>query len=267
MDKFIGPDNLKFAPNAETIVAVALCIVLSIFLIIVGIIFKHADPTKRPKGIILLFDLAIEKLDNFVYTNMGSGFENFGGYLLGVILFLSSNFLIGLVGLPTPMTYLPIPLTLGLSTFVMIHVTSIRYTKWKYFKRYVEPFAVFLPVNLLSMWAPLLSLTLRLFGNALVGWVLLTLVNWALTSFSAVPGETFFIGIQSGQFVQSGNTFSHALDFLTVGVGTPLLHAYFDVFSTLIQTLVFISLTTLLIAQEKPDLEEVPTSLGSRKEI
>ncbi len=266
MDKFIGPDNLKFAPNAETIVTVFLCLSFSIFLIIVGIIFKHADPLKRPKGIVLLFDLAIEKLDAFVEKNMGPGFENFGGYLLGVIIFLSSNFLIGLIGLPTPMTYLPVPLTLGLSTFIMIHATSVRYTKWRYFKRYIEPFPVFLPVNLLSMWAPLLSLTLRLFGNALVGMVLLTLVNWALTSFTSVPQEAFFIGIKESQFIYQGNAFNHTLDIFTVGIATPILHAYFDVFGTCIQTLVFVSLTILFVAQEKPDLEEVPTSLGSRKE-
>ena len=252
MDKFIGPDNLKFAPNLETLIAVGMCLFFSILLIIVGIRFKHADYTKRPKGIILLGELAIEKLDGFVKTTMGPGFESFGGVLLGIIIFVVSNFIIGITGLPTPMAYLPVPLSLGLLTFLLIHITSVRYTKWRYFKRYVEPFPVFLPINLLSMWAPLLSLSLRLFGNALVGWVLLSLVNWGLEGASA----SLFGAVTPG-----------ATDLVFVPFATPILHAYFDAFSTYIQTLVFVFLTALFVAQEKPDTVEEETSIVSRKEI
>ena len=253
MGNLIGPQNLKFAPNLETLICLAICLVLSILLIIVGIIAKHADPKKRPRGLLLIADWAVEKMDGFVKDNMGDGFENFGGILIGIILFLFSNFIIGLTGLPTPMAYLPIPLSLGLTTFLMIHFTSIRFTKWRYFKRYVEPFPFFLPVNLLSMWAPLLSLSLRLFGNALVGWVLLTLVNWGLGNASnAIFGM--------GGFGTVGETF-------LVPIATPLLHAYFDIFSSFVQTLVFVFLTTLLVAQEKPDVDpQEEVAINSRKE-
>ena len=246
----IGPDNLKFAPNLETIICVALCLCLSIVFIIAGILAKHADYKKSPKGLLFVFDFAVEKLDGFTSDAMGKGFENFGGILLGIICFLFFNFIIGLTGLPTPMAYLPVPLSLGLFTFLMIHFTAIRENKFKYFKRFVDPFPVFLPANLLSMWAPLLSLTLRLFGNAVVGWVLISLINWALENASAM--------------ILMGSVGSPS-DLLLVPIATPLLHAYFDVFSTCIQTLVFTFLTALFVAQEKgePEEEEV---LGSRKE-
>lgn len=254
MGNLIGPENLKFAPNLETIVCVALCLVLAIFMIIVGAIARHADPKKRPKGILLVADWAVEKLDGFVEENMGEGFENFGGILLGIILFVFSNFIIGITGLPTPMAYLPVPLSLGLVTFLLIHFTAIRYNHWKYFKRYVEPFPFFLPINLLSMWAPLLSLSLRLFGNALVGWVLLTLVNWGL-------------GNASAQIFGAGLGFGTQGELFFVPIATPLLHAYFDVFSSFIQSLVFVFLTTLFVAQEKPEVDvEKETKLTSRKE-
>ncbi len=244
--------NLIFAPNLETIICVIICLAVSIFFIVVGCIAKHADPTKRPRGILLLMDWAVEKIDGFALTNMGKGFENFGGILLAIICFLSLNLLIGITGLPTPMAYLPVPLSLGLFTFLMIHATSVKYTKWKYFQRFVDPFPIFLPINLLSMWAPLLSLTLRLFGNALVGWVLLTLVNWGLENVSAM--------------IFSATTIEGPSALLLVPIVTPVLHAYFDAFSAFVQTLVFISLTALLVAQEKPDPVEAEISLGSRKE-
>ena len=102
---------------------------------------------------------------------------NFGGFIMGVAVYLFIAFIFGLTGLPSPVTYMAVPLSLGLTTFILIHVTSIRYTKWKYFKRYIDPIPIFLPINLISMWAPLLSLTLRLFGNAIAGWALLTIVE------------------------------------------------------------------------------------------
>ncbi len=236
MGDIYTPEKLQFNPNGETITCLLVCLFLCILFIYAGIRVKCSDPLKRPKGIVLLADWGIEKLDNFVKDLMGQGFENFGGILLGVICFLFCNMIIGITGLPSPMVYIPVPLSLGLVTFLLIHITSIRYTGWKYFKRYVDPLPVFLPINLLSMWAPLLSLTLRLFGNAIAGWVLLTLVDWALSgAMAAIP------------------------------FATPLLHAYFDVFSSYIQTLVFTFLTCLFVVQERPEIEE-PLTVGSRKE-
>lgn len=251
MGDLISEKNLIFAPNLETIICLAICFVVAVLFIIIGIIAKHADPTKRPKGLLLLAEWGVEKLDSFTMDTMGPGFENFGGILLAIICFLFLNMVIGITGLPTPMAYLPVPLSLGLLTFLMIHGTSIKYSHWGYFKRYVDPFPVFLPINLLSMWAPLLSLTLRLFGNALVGWVLLTLVNWGLENLSAI----LFSG-----------AIGSPTDLILVPFGTPLLHAYFDVFSSFVQTLVFVYLTSLFVAQEKPE-PEAELAVGSRKEI
>ena len=106
----------------------------------------------------------------------------FGGILLGIIPFMFISFTIGITGLPTPMNNLAVPLSLALVTFILIHYTSVRYTKWHYFKRFVDPIPLFLPMNLMSMWAPLLSMTLRMFGNAIVGWVLISLINASLES-------------------------------------------------------------------------------------
>ncbi len=256
MSSLFSEKNLIFAPNLETIICVAICLILSIVFIIAGIMAKHADITKKPKGLLFVMDFAVEKIDAFTSSTMGVGFENFGGILLAIICFLFSNFIIGITGLPTPMAYLPVPLSLGLFTFLMIHITSIRYTKWHYFKRFIDPVPLFLPANLLSMWAPLLSLTLRLFGNALTGWVLITLVNWGLENAGAA-----IFGI-----INAGTAYGKPIDMLLIPVVTPVLHAYFDVFSTCIQTIVFVFLTALFVAQEKPDPTEELT-VGSRKEM
>lgn len=85
------------------------------------------------------------------------------------------------------------------------------------------------------MWAPLLSLSFRLFGNAVAGWVLMEVMYTALKELSnAIFGLPFFVA----PFI------------------TPALHAYFDIFSGFIQTLVFIMVSMLLIAQEGPEEDE-----------
>lgn len=245
-------ESLKsFNPTGEIIVALLLIGVLMILAIVVGFLAKKADPTKKPKGLLLLVEWCVEKLDGTVHETMGPGFENFGGLLLAIIPFLFLSFTIGITGLPTPMSNIAVPLTLALVTFVLIHVTSIRYTRWRYFKRFVDPIPVFLPVNLISMWAPLISMTLRMFGNAIVGWVLISLLNSLLGNISAAIFSFAPAGLNSV--------------FITPIV-TPVFHAYFDLFSGFIQTMVFVFLTMLFIAQERPEDVETEVALATRKE-
>ena len=54
-----------------------------------------------------------------------------------------------------------------------------------YFYKKLVSFLVFLPINLISMRAPLLSLALRMFGNALSGYFIIGLVYAALEAVSS----------------------------------------------------------------------------------
>lgn len=223
----------------ESIMSWIVIFILLVLAIIVGIVFRHKDPTKPEKGLAFIVVFIVEKIDGMVENLMGPKYKNFGGYILPVTLYIGLSFLIGLIGFPNPLSFLGNTLVLGICTFLWIHITAIRANKWKYFHRYVEPFAFFLPINLLGMWAPLLSLSLRIFGNALAGYTLMSIVYWALGGLS---GKIFsFIGISG---VASG---------IIPPIITPVLHAYFDAFSGMIQTLIFIMLTMILVSQEDPD--------------
>ena len=253
MDSVYTEEYLQFRfPSNAIFIGLCIISVLIVLAIIVGIKARRADIKKAPKGLLLIAEWAVEKLDGFVLNTMGEGFDNFGGILLAIIPFLFLSFTIGITGLPTPMNSLAVPLSLSLVTFFFIHFTAVRYNHWKYFKRFVDPFPFFLPINLISMWAPLISMTIRMFGNAIVGWVLLSLVNWSLESVSA----SLFSFIDSG-----------ANQIFFVPIATPLLHAYFDLFSGFIQTMVFVFLTALFIAQEKPEAIDDDVALATRKEV
>ena len=222
----------------EIISSLIVMLIIMVLAIIVGIQAHFQDPLKKPKGLLHLTEIGVKFFDNFASELAGTAMPNFGGFIMGVAVYLFIAFIFGLTGLPSPVTYMAVPLSLGLTTFLLIHFISARFTKWKYFKRYVDPFPVFLPVNLISMWAPLLSLTLRLFGNAIAGWVLLTIVEYALRDLSAMVFS----------FIQSEWN-----QIFLAPIPLAILHAYFDLFSGLIQTTVFISLSAIFIGQEVPE--------------
>ena len=232
-------DNFfKLDIPGEVISSLIVMLIIVILAIIIAIQAHFQDPLKKPKGLLLIAEIGVQFFDNFVKDLTGSALPNFGGFIMGVATYLFIAFIFGLTGLPSPVTYMAVPLSLGLTTFLLIHLISAKFTKWRYFKRYVDPLPVFLPVNLLSMWAPLLSLTLRLFGNAIAGWALLTIVKFSLRDASAAIFS----------FVPSGWN-----EIFLAPIPLAVLHAYFDLFSGLIQTVVFISLTAIFIGQEIPE--------------
>ena len=222
----------------ELVSSLIVILIIVILSLIVGIMAAKHDPLKKPKGLLLIAEMGVNFFDNFSRDLVGTALPNFGGFIMGVAMYLFISFIFGLTGLPSPVTYMAVPLSLGLTTFLLIHYTSARYTKWRYFKRYIDPIPIFLPINLISMWAPLLSLTLRLFGNAIADWALLSIVEYALRDLSS----TLFSFIQS----EWNQVFLAPLPLA-------ILHAYFDVFSGLIQTFVFILLTSIFIGQEIPE--------------
>ena len=235
--------DFDIAPEVYS--SLIVCLILIVFSVVVGILARFRKPTDRPKGILSAVEYGVTFFDKFAVDMMGPAFKGMGGFIMAIAMYLFTSFIFGLTGLPSPMTYIAIPLSLGLVSFVMIHATAVRYQKWKYFKRYVDPFPVFLPINLMSMWAPLLSLTLRLFGNAIAGFALMTILYSALESLN----QMIFANL--GQWGGA--------------IGTPIVtgifHLYFDLFSGFIQTTVFISLTAIYIGQEGPeDITDVQTT-------
>ena len=232
-DKFFNLDI-----PGEVISSLIVMLIIIILAITIAIQAHFQDPLKKPKGLLLLAEIGVKFFDGFVKELTGNALPNFGGFIMAVAVYLFIAFIFGLTGLPSPVTYMAVPLSLGLTTFLLIHLISAKFTKWGYFKRYVDPLPLFLPVNLLSMWAPLLSLTLRLFGNAIAGWALLTIVEFALRDASAAIFS----------FVPAGWN-----EVFLAPIPLAVLHAYFDLFSGLIQTVVFISLTAIFIGQEIPE--------------
>jgi F-type H+-transporting ATPase subunit a len=175
-------------------------------------------------------------MENFTINMMGPRFKKFAPYFGFVAMYLPVAFVVGVLGLPSPLTYYAVPLILALTTFVFVHVTAIRYQKWGYFKRFVAPFAVFLPINIMTYPVIIVSLSFRMFGNALAGMIIVSMVYWATGGLAEMV--LGWVNLPAFNFVGP--------------LITPFFHAYFDFFGAFIQTLVFISLSCLFVAAEGP---------------
>lgn len=222
---------------AETYTSWMVVILISIFSLFVYRFSKKVDPLKKPKGIMLIAEWIVFTIERLVKTNMGRHFNFMTPYFLSITLYIFIGFLFGLTGLSSPLSYYMNTFTIVLISFILIHYTAIKTNGWKYFKRFIEPFPVFLPINLVSIWAPLVSMSFRIFGNILSGFILMSLIYFSLGELSALIFTFLPAGVNS---------------LWLAPLVAPWFHLYFDLFSALIQTLVFISLSMLFIAQEGP---------------
>ena len=222
---------------AETYTSLMVLMIISIFSFIIYSKSKEIDPLEKPKGIMLIAEWLVSTIQRLLATNMGSYFRYLEPYFLTVMLYIFIGFIFGLTGLPSPISYYLNTFTIVLTAFVLIHFHALKTNGFKYFKRFIEPFVVFLPINVVTVWTPLVSMSFRIFGNILAGIILMTLLYGFLGYLSSVVFSFLPAGINS--------------IFIAPFIA-PWLHLYFDLFSAFIQTIVFISLAMLLIAQEGP---------------
>ena len=234
--------DTKSGLSGETISSLIVVGIICLLSFYIAIRARFADPLKKPKGILFLVEVGVNFFDKMVEDLMGKRYRGMGGLFMALATYLFLSFIFSLTGLPSPSVYLATPLSFGITTFLLIHLNAAKTNGIKYFKRYVEPLPFFLPINLVSMWAPLLSITMRLFGNALAGWTIMTLIYSAFNNIGSA------IDTAIGTF--------HAGNFIAPFI-TPVLHAYFDLFSGLIQTTVFLFLTMILVANEGPEDDEI----------
>ena len=210
---------------------------VAILAIIIGIQAKFANPLKPTKGLLKLAEIFVEWLEKWVMDNMGvEAGSNWAGYFMALFTYLFLSFIWGITGMHSVVDVLLIPLSLAIVMFVLIQVTALRYQRLHYFHRYIEPLVVWLPINLITMWSPIISTSLRMFGNCIAGSIIITLVDWALQ------------GVSANLFSAMGSWGSIFLSPIPIAI----LNLYFSLFSGFVQTLVFCSLNAVWIGQEIP---------------
>ena len=143
----------------------------------------------------------------------------------------------GLIGFPPPTANYSVTLSFGIISWILIQRASISTNGWGgYIKGFFEPIFPFVIPNIFGLFAPLISLSVRLFGNIIGGGVIMTLLYTFLNYLNGIILPWVKINVL-GMFV------------------APVLHAYFDIFSAFLQAFIFISLTSILTSVEFPSEE------------
>ena len=247
-----------FVPEIISSLIVILIIIILSFVIYFKFKGASENPLEEQKGFKLVISMAVEKVENFVVEIMGENNRGFAGVACGLAIYVFLSFIFGLTGLASPMSYLGVCLSLGFTTLIFFFLSAIRYQKWRYFKRYVEPIFIFLPVNIITTFTPGLSLALRLFGNAIGGFCIMGIVYFSLENLSNFIFGSIFMGNYWANSL--GVTVSGAegpAGIFLAPLITPVLHLYFDLFSGFIQTFVYLMLTLIQILQEIPEEPEL----------
>ena len=213
----------------EIVSSLIITIVLCVLCVVLGKQVKKADPLGKPNNVVLAVESVLTMFQNFFHTifpnqKMETRLSPYFS-MLAVFIFLSN--ISGLFCLESPTSNYSITLTLALITFTMIQITALKKKGvFKFIKDLCWP-----PTNILSALAPLISLSMRIFGNIVSGSILMSLVYMA----------TGYL---------SGLLFSFIPIDIVAPLITPVLHAYFDVFAGFLQTFIFVTLSSVYIAME-----------------
>ena len=166
-----------------------------------------------------VLEMGVSFLNDFCKENLGEHWRPFAPWIGTVALYITAANLSGLFGLAPPTRDLTITAALALMSMALIYGGQFRCRGLRGgLKKFAEPSPVLLPINLMEVAIRPLSLCMRLFGNVLASFVIMEMIKVMAPAIVPIP-----------------------------------FSLYFDVFDGLIQTLVFVFLTTLFLGEAIQD--------------
>lgn len=229
MHHLVLAEGMHITIQPEIVSSVIITTFLCGLFVYAGSKVEKADPLEKPKGIVLAVEIVVNMFQNFFHTIFPNQKmeKRLSPYFIVLAIFIFISNISGLICLESPTSNFSITLTLSLITFAMIQLTALKKKgTFKFIKDLIWP-----PTNILSALAPLISLSMRIFGNIVSGGILMSLV-----------------------YAATGYLSSLLFSFIPINVVgpiiAPVLHAYFDVFAGFIQTFIFVTLSTVYISME-----------------
>ncbi|KKB26630.1 ATP synthase A chain [Mycoplasmopsis meleagridis] len=227
MDKIVKHINDWNHPQLFSLfITVLICLILSLAVFIE--IKRTSRPNKAPSAFLIIMEGYVTTVDNMFYEATDGKISKAKIYIFGLASFLLIGNLLAPLGIEPIVTSYSVPFTLALITWLGIFVVGLTYQKFRFFLRYVKN-----PVEIIGQFAPLISLSFRIFGNIIGGGTIIFLTYWMFGFiWRLIPGQEtnnwFFFGV----------------------IVTPFMHVYFDIFSAFIQALVFSTLTVIYWSRE-----------------
>jgi F-type H+-transporting ATPase subunit a len=174
-----------------------------------------------PTGPQVYLEAVVGWLNHFFEDILGEEGKRYFPFLGTVTLYIAIANLTGIFGLTPPTKDLNVTAGLAIMSIILIEYSGFKVKGIKgYIKSFSEPMSLLTPINILEVIIRPLSLCMRLFGNVLGSFVVMELLKMVVPVFVPIP-----------------------------------FSLYFDIFDGLIQTYVFVFLTSLFM-KEKMELNE-----------
>ncbi len=210
--------NIQLQPQIFSMILVTL--ILIVLAIVIYLKVQKQPVDQAPKGILQIAEQYVMGVDDLFKKVTNEKIHKPSPYIFTLLTFLIAGNLISLVGVESMTTSYSTTLTLALIAWIGIYVVGIVHQRMRFFVRYINP------VETVGQFAPLISLSFRLFGNILGGSTIIYLLYY-------VTGRAWVHVPFIGQINLLGPLI------------TPMFHFYLDIFGGLIQAYVFSLLTML----------------------
>lgn len=205
-------------PVADSVVVTWIIMAL---LVVISLMLTRKLSVRSPGKVQVALEWAVQFLNGFVKTNIGTHWRPFAPWLGTVALYIGFSNLIGILGLTPPTKDISVTTALAIMSMLLIYGSQFRYSGLLGgLKKFAAPMPLLLPINLMEVVIRPLALCMRLFGNILGAYIIMEM-----------------------------------LKFVVPVVLPAIFSIYFDLFDGLIQTVVFVFLTTLFTGEGIKDEE------------
>ena len=207
VDQLLGAMHIPVAyPRAPITNSFAMELLIFVAMLVYFIVVRVSLSVEKPGAVQHLAEMTHEFVGEQSESIIGHGYERFVSYLTVLGLFILIANLMGLVpGLESPTADAVVPLGCAVVTFLYYHYHGIRANGGGYIKQFIGPVwwlsPLFLVIEIISHFARILSLTVRLYANMFAGDMV------TLAFFSLIP-----IGVP--------------LIFLTLHFGVAIIQAF-----------------------------------------
>ena len=196
------------SPEAPITNAFAMELLVFAVLIAYFIVVRMTLSVEKPASFQHLAEMTHEFVSDQGEQIIGHGYERFVSYLTALLLFILLANLMGIIpGLESPTANPVVPLGFALVTFIYYHYHGIRSNGFAYAKQFLGPvwwlYPLLLPIEIISHFARVLSLTVRLYANMFAG----DLVTLAFFSLVPVGIPLIFLGLHLGVAVVQAYVF------------------------------------------------------------
>jgi F-type H+-transporting ATPase subunit a len=174
---------------------------LLVFLVLIAyfVAVRLTLSVEKPAPVQHLAEMTHEFVSDQGEQIIGHGFERFLSYLTTLFLFILLSNLLGLIpGLESPTANVVVPLGFAILTFLYYHFHGVRANGFAYIKQFLGPvwwlYPLLFPIEIISHFARILSLTVRLYANMFAG----DLLTIAFFSLIPIGIPLVFMGLHLG---------------------------------------------------------------------